>query len=143
MIRQPPRSTRTDTLFPYTAHVRSMAAGAVSLSFLGWGLCAPLVGLLSDRIGARRPLMIIGSTLSFCTNAAIIRLTDLSLVVISLVLFVNGAVSCCMLLTFAFAKEHNPPWASGAAIGFSNTAVMLSGALLQPDRKSTRLNSRH
>src|SRR3546814_4959193 len=82
MIRQPPRSTRTDTLFPYTAHVRSMAAGAVSLSFLGWGLCAPLVGLLSDRIGARRPLMIIGSTLSFCTNAAIIWLTDLSLVAI-------------------------------------------------------------
>src|SRR5690606_34887852 len=48
------------------------------------------------------------------------------------ILFVNGAVSCCMLLNFACAKEHNPHWASGAAIGFSNTAVMLSGAILQP-----------
>jgi nitrate/nitrite transporter NarK len=111
---------------------RPTAAGAVSLSFVGWGLCAPLIGLLSDRLGARRPIMIVGSMLSFCTNAAIIWLTDLSLVAISAVLLINGAVSCCMLLNFVCAKEHNPPWASGAAIGFSNTAVMLSGAILQP-----------
>src|SRR3546814_14073908 len=29
MIRRPPRSTRTDTLFPYTTLFRSLAAGAV------------------------------------------------------------------------------------------------------------------
>src|SRR3546814_9733733 len=29
MIRRPPRSTRTDTLFPYTTLFRSMAAGPV------------------------------------------------------------------------------------------------------------------
>src|SRR3546814_7140528 len=27
MIRRPPRSTRTDTLFPYTTHVRSRTGG--------------------------------------------------------------------------------------------------------------------
>src|SRR3546814_5239855 len=27
MIRRPPRSTRTDTLFPYTTHFRSLAFG--------------------------------------------------------------------------------------------------------------------
>ncbi|MFN4088497.1 MAG: MFS transporter, partial [Alphaproteobacteria bacterium] len=111
---------------------RTTAAGAVSLSFVGWGLCAPLVGHLSDRLGARRPLMIAGSLLSFCTNAAIIWVPDLSLGAISTILFLNGAVSCCMLLNFVCAKEHNPAWTSGAAIGFSNTAVMLSGAILQP-----------
>src|SRR3546814_7422410 len=31
MIRLPPRSTRTDTLFPYTALFRSMGQGAVPL----------------------------------------------------------------------------------------------------------------
>src|SRR3546814_18738658 len=29
MIRRPPRSTRTDTLFPYTSLVQSLAGGAV------------------------------------------------------------------------------------------------------------------
>src|SRR3546814_17777114 len=31
MIRRPPRSTRTDTLFPYTTLFRSLAAGAARL----------------------------------------------------------------------------------------------------------------
>src|SRR3546814_13082855 len=31
MIRQPPRSTRTDTLFPYTTLFRSVAEGPVTL----------------------------------------------------------------------------------------------------------------
>src|SRR3546814_1185045 len=32
MIRRPPRSTRTDTLFPYTTLFRSQSAGATSLN---------------------------------------------------------------------------------------------------------------
>src|SRR3546814_1670755 len=32
MIRRPPRSTRTDTLFPYTTLFRSDVAGRISLS---------------------------------------------------------------------------------------------------------------
>src|SRR3546814_19724449 len=38
MIRRPPRSTRTDTLFPYTTLFRSRAAIFVPLSCLLW-LC--------------------------------------------------------------------------------------------------------
>src|SRR3546814_4006919 len=43
MIRPPPRSTRTDTLFPYTTLVRS----------LGWGEQAPTLIMLEDA-GALR-----------------------------------------------------------------------------------------
>src|SRR3546814_12361970 len=32
MIRRPPRSTRTDTLFPYTALFRSLAMGFLSIA---------------------------------------------------------------------------------------------------------------
>src|SRR3546814_16606113 len=35
MLRRPPRSTRTDTLFPYTTRVRSWAEEAGMLSRLG------------------------------------------------------------------------------------------------------------
>src|SRR3546814_7520410 len=34
MIRRPPRSTRTDTLFPYTTLFRSLVLGAVNLQVL-------------------------------------------------------------------------------------------------------------
>src|SRR3546814_8997924 len=39
MIRRPPRSTRTDTLFPYTTLFRSLAIGAaIPLSLTVWAL---------------------------------------------------------------------------------------------------------
>src|SRR3546814_10535232 len=40
MIRRPPRSTRTDTLFPYTTLFRSQAARIASISAIDWGLVA-------------------------------------------------------------------------------------------------------
>src|SRR3546814_2108221 len=36
MIRRPPRSTRTDTLFPYTTLFRSVAALLALVGFLYW-----------------------------------------------------------------------------------------------------------
>src|SRR3546814_17291484 len=38
MIRRPPRSTRTDTLFPYTTLFRSVVGRAVAESFQGVGV---------------------------------------------------------------------------------------------------------
>src|SRR3546814_1777413 len=36
MIRRPPRSTRTDTLFPYTTLFRSAVRESAGMSFLAW-----------------------------------------------------------------------------------------------------------
>src|SRR3546814_15298228 len=37
MIRRPPRSTHTDTLFPYTTLFRSIVAGTAIAALLAWG----------------------------------------------------------------------------------------------------------
>src|SRR3546814_2781253 len=43
MIRRPPRSTRTDTLFPYTTLCRSLAGGALVAAVAGlWSVAAAL-----------------------------------------------------------------------------------------------------
>src|SRR3546814_1945269 len=47
MIRRPPRSTRTDTLFPYTTLFRSVGHGD---RFQGFGERADLVDLDQDRV---------------------------------------------------------------------------------------------
>src|SRR3546814_13133295 len=44
MIRRPPRSTRTDTLFPYTTLFRSLLALALVVSFLSFVGIPPLAG---------------------------------------------------------------------------------------------------
>src|SRR3546814_20164936 len=67
MIRLPPRSTRTDTLFPYTTLFRSAMAGerlkapgftevsgvCTRPGWRGRGFAAELLGLVARRIAAR------------------------------------------------------------------------------------------
>src|SRR3546814_16915819 len=55
MIRLPPRSTRTDTLFPYTTLFRSLIAGA--LVFSGFALLWALVDLIRARRRTGRVLI--------------------------------------------------------------------------------------
>src|SRR3546814_18129102 len=55
MIRRPPRSTRTDTLFPYTTLFRS-----AQIAFIGpllGSIARPLGGKLADRIGGGKITM--------------------------------------------------------------------------------------
>src|SRR3546814_4679291 len=51
MIRRPPRSTRTDTLFPYTTLFRSVLAGIGLVASVGLG--GALVYALQTRDGSR------------------------------------------------------------------------------------------
>src|SRR3546814_17660619 len=53
MKRRPPRSTRTDTLLPYTTLFRSWGAGAIVISLAaGYGACLALHRLLRSRVDA-------------------------------------------------------------------------------------------
>src|SRR3546814_12865600 len=52
MIRRPPRSTRTDTLFPYTTLFRSQRAGVDILHVPYKGGSPALVDVVGGRVGA-------------------------------------------------------------------------------------------
>src|SRR3546814_14784725 len=54
MIRRPPRSTRTYTLFPYTTLFRSSAAGAGDRAFLRRAASQAQRGLPGTAAGQRR-----------------------------------------------------------------------------------------
>src|SRR3546814_17986570 len=51
MIRRPPRSTRTDTLFPYTTLFRSGSAGQSLGAFAVQGLKLEVFGDANDYVG--------------------------------------------------------------------------------------------
>src|SRR3546814_12139888 len=56
MIRRPPRSTRTDTLFPYTTLFRSIRAVLqdVRASVSDWGAMRPRLLAIADELSTRR-----------------------------------------------------------------------------------------
>ena len=43
---------------------RTAAAGVTSMVFIGWGVGAPVIGWLSDRIGRRKPPFVAGLMLT-------------------------------------------------------------------------------
>ena len=111
---------------------RAAAAGVVSFMFVGWAVGAPFMGWLSDRIGARKPVMIFGAVVNIATFLAAIQLPWLPLSALSVVIFINGLGASAMVLGFACAREHNPPQMSSTAMAIVNVAVIGSGALFQP-----------
>jgi MFS family permease len=111
---------------------RSVAAGVISFIFIGWGIGAPFMGWLSDRIGARRPIMIVGALVSTLTFVAVIQMPWLPLTAVSVVCLVHGIGASAMVLGFASAREHNPPQMSSTAMAIVNVAVIGSGAIFQP-----------
>lgn len=111
---------------------RADAAAFASLIFVGWGIGAPVIGFISDRIGRRKMPMLAGAAVATLSLVAVIYLPGLPLSVLGALVVIHGAAASSMVLSFASVREHNPPDMSGSAMGMVNTAVVGSGALFQP-----------
>lgn len=111
---------------------RPAAALSTSLMMIGFGIGAPLGGWVSDRIRRRRLPMLWGAMVALATFALLVYVPGIPLVAAQALLFLNGVFSAVMVVAFAAAREHNPPEAVGATMGFTNTIGIGSGALFQP-----------
>src|SRR3546814_15297651 len=77
---------------------KAEAAGLVSVLFVGWGIGAPVWGIVSDRLSRRRPFIAGGGVLATAGLAAAIYLPGVSLLPPSGILFFPGVgASCCVL----------------------------------------------
>jgi len=111
---------------------RVTAGTVTSVTFIGWGVGAPLIGWLSDRIGKRRSPLIAGLTLSALSLVAILYLPGIPLWGVGVLCFGIGFGGSAQIVCYALVREHNPPQFSGTAIGMVNALVTGAGALFQP-----------
>ncbi len=111
---------------------RTAAAGVTSTVFIGWGVGAPVIGLLSDRIGRRKLPFVLGLALTAVAMAALAWSPGLPLWAVSVLCFLCGFGGSSQIVGFAAVRELNSPAAAGAAIGIVNAAVTGGGALYQP-----------
>jgi MFS family permease len=111
---------------------RRDAAALTSLMFVGWGVGAPILGWLSDRIGRRRAPIIVGLALQTLTLSGFVYVPDLPIPVLASLCFLAGFLGSAQIVSFALARENHPPALSGTAIGFVNAVVTGAGALFQP-----------
>ena len=108
------------------------AAGLTSVLLIGWALGSPFFGWLSDYLGKRKPVYILGSFLVCLGWALVLFWERIAFLPLAMALFVTGFSSGCMIVSFAFARESVPPSLSGTVSGLTNMGVMMGPMLLQP-----------
>jgi len=108
------------------------AAGVTSLVLIAWALGGPVLGALSDRMGERQPIYLVGAAAAFVGWIVVVFVPDLSLTALAAVLVAIGVASAAIMVGFALVKETVPPTLAGTAGGITNMGNMLGGMILQP-----------
>ncbi len=108
------------------------AAAICSALLISWAVGGPVFGSLSDRIGQRKPLYVIGCAALALSWAAIIFVPGLPIAALVALLIVSGFSAGGIIIGFAYVKESVPAHLAGTAAGVCNMGVMLGPMLLQP-----------
>lgn len=111
---------------------KTLAAEAISCIFLGWAIGGPLVGMLSDRMRRRKPVMLGSAIFSFIFMTAVLYMPHISVPVLFLLMFLYGVSNTGVGASYALAGEINPRRVAGTSLAFANMASIMIAAIFQP-----------
>ena len=111
---------------------RPDAAFIMSFILLGWAVGAPISGMISDRLGKRKVVLVLASIGVIFGLMALIFAPQLPIWVLVCVIALIGLSGGGMAATYALAREIMPAHLGGAASGIVNSMTVASGAILQP-----------
>ncbi|WP_226401405.1 MFS transporter [Ferribacterium limneticum] len=121
---------------PYLMQVhglaRSVATAHLSLWFGGFAVGCLFLGSLSDRLGRRKPVLIVTSHLYGLIWLILLSCVSLPVSISYLLFALLGLTTAGFSLTWACSKEVNPPLLSGMSTSVANMGGFMTAALLQP-----------
>ena len=111
---------------------RAVATDHTTLLLAGFAIGAFFIGTLSDRLGRRKPVMFVGALVySLCWLPLLFGM-QMGSVASHTLFFMMGLAAPSFTLSWACAKEVNPPALSGMATSVVNVGAFLGTAILQP-----------
>ncbi|WP_316976792.1 MFS transporter [Shumkonia mesophila] len=121
---------------PYMVQAHGMtrpeAAASMSVILASWGLGAPILGWLSDRIQSRKIPILTGTTLSFGAILFLIYVPGLPRWLIFGLLAMNGFAGAAVVTCYAAGRENTRAAVSGTTMGLINALSMGLTAIYQP-----------
>ena len=100
------------------------ASNIVSLIFMGSIIGCPLAGWLSDSMGKRKPLMIMGAIATLLTVIPLFLNISLSQFSLAVLFFILGFVSSTQVISYPLVTESNSLENTGAATGCASVIIM-------------------
>ncbi len=123
------------TMFLTNVHNIGHAASSfvTTMIFVGTIFGSPLVGLLSDRMGMRKPLMVAGALLSLVVVLLMIFMEQVSMPALMLAFLFLGLFTSSQVLSYPVVSESNTRLLTAMCVScVSLTTLGGGGALLQP-----------
>lgn len=111
---------------------KTTAAAICSALLVSWAVGGPVFGWMSDHLGHRKPLYLLGCVVQLAGWGVLILVPDLPIWLLVLLLVAVGFFTGNMIIGFAFARESAPARLAGTASGMVNMGVMIGPMLLQP-----------
>ncbi|KTD63744.1 major facilitator family transporter (Permease) [Legionella santicrucis] len=111
---------------------KTQSSSLLSLVFVGLGLGSPILGMLSDRLGNRRYVMLFSTLASTAALILVLYSQTLSTATLSVLLFIFGFGLGAFMLVFAMGKEINSVALTATVIAMINTSDALFDALTEP-----------
>ncbi len=108
------------------------AASIASLTFIGNAVGSPLAGWWSDRMGRRKPVLLLGAVAGLVGTSATVYGSQWSVLSLQVLFFVSGFAAAVIPTAFAAVRELNEPRVAGTTLGLVNMFVVGSAAVLQP-----------
>ncbi|CEK11923.1 MFS transporter [Legionella hackeliae] len=112
-----------------TAHTAAFATGLI---FIGWGISGPLSGWLSDKMGRRKPLMILSALCGVILTSLFVFYPNLDKTMAYIIFFVFGVTNTGVAIAYAVSTEICESNVVGTCIAFTNMISIFVGALMQP-----------
>jgi len=120
----------------YFHHVSAIdletAASIISVIFIGWGISSPFAGMLSDRIGRRKPIVAGSILCSAVFMGLALYLPQPPVWLLFALMFLYGASNVGVATCYAIACEQNSLSVGGTSMAFANMASVIVGAFFQP-----------
>jgi len=111
----------------FSFHAATIASAMIPM---GWVLGCPLLGYITDKIGARKPVLLAGTMVMILAIGQILFLPDL--ISVYTTNFIFGVASGAAMIPYSVIKESNPDEVKGSATGAMNFITFGVTTLLNP-----------